>query len=712
MGATVTPAGARFVVFSRHATAMSILLFSEADQDPASEIELDSRVHRTGDLWHVEIEGLRAGQLYTFRADGPFDPEKGHRFHPGKLLLDPYARALSGSFAWDLHHGHVLEETDTGCEITLGDYTIRTVPKCILMDSRFDWQEDRHPRIPLKDSIIYEMHVRGFTRHESAGVTHPGTYQGVVEKIPYLKDLGVTAVELLPIHEFDQEEVQRINPLTGLRLKNYWGYSTVGFFAPKGTYAAGGAMGEQVDEFKSMVRALHEAGIELILDVVFNHTAEGGAIGSTLSFRGLDNSIYYLLEANGRTFKNYSGCGNTVNCNHPLVSDFILDCLRYWVVEMHVDGFRFDLASVLARGQDGELLENPPLVHRIAEDALLRDTKIIAEAWDAAGAYQVGSFHNGRWAEWNGRYRDDVRRFWRGDSGMVSPLATRIAGSSDLYLPSNRKPCHSINYITSHDGFTLRDLVSYRHKHNDANGEQNRDGDSNEVSWNNGEEGESGGVRINQRRRRLVKSLLTTLMVSQGVPMLLSGDEMYRSQGGNNNTYCQDNEVSWLDWNCLEAEADLYRFVRGLITFRKQHPVLRRSDFFAGKEAEPRKEKDIIWFGPDGKVLDWSEDNRSLSCLINGDRRLSGVEREDADLFLAFNREQSPVDWSLPPAPSGSSWLRVVDTGRFPPHDFLEAGKEAPVGAAGTFRIAAGAAIVLMAPRQGPENGIRFLREA
>ena len=694
LGATITPTGVRFVVFSRHATAVTLLLYDGSDPDPAWEVDLDARVHRTGDLWHAEIEGLGPGQLYALRVHGPLRPERGHRFNAGKLLLDPCARAFTGVAAWDLKPSRIDLETGAG-KPEDGEF-----PRCIVIPENFDWKGDRPPRVPLEDSVIYEMHVRGFTRHETSGVLHPGTFRGVVEKIPYLKDLGVTAVELLPVHEFNENEIHRFNPLTEERLKNYWGYSTVGFFAPKGTYAASGTRGEQVGEFKSMVHDLHEAGIEVILDVVFNHTAEGGIIGSTFCFRGLENRVYYMLEEDRRTYMNFTGCGNTVNCNHPVVMDFILDCLRYWVMDMHVDGFRFDLASVLARGPGGDLLENPPLVERIAEDPLLKDTKIIAEAWDAAGAYQVGSFHGSRWAEWNGRYRDDVRRFWRGDAHAASPLATRIAGSSDLYQTGGRRPYHSINFLTSHDGFTLRDLVSYASKHNEANGEWNRDGDNHEISWNNGVEGETSKTRINRLRRRQVKSLLATLLVSQGVPMLLSGDEFYRTQGGNNNTYCQDNATSWLDWRFLEKEADLHRFVRGLIAFRKRHPGLRRPDFFRRDSVRAGGKKDIVWLGPGGKAPDWSAKSRSLACLLDGDRTQTLAQEEDADLLLIFHNDRAPVDWKLPAAPGGARWLRVVDTGREAPHDFLDPGDEAPVGRDRKLRVAPGAVVVLMAPRR------------
>jgi glycogen operon protein len=447
LGTTLTEDGVQFSVFSRHATTLILQFFNSASgHDLSGEIVLDPEHNKTGDIWHVFVEGISAGQLYSYRADGPYRPREGLRFNKNKLLLDPYTRAVSGNFNWDLSDARSYDSTSPE-----GDLSFSTLdsaggaPKGIVVDNSFEWGDDRPLKIPMKDTIIYETHIRGLTCHPSSGVSHPGTFQGVIEKIPYLQQLGITAVELLPIHEFDEREIMHTDPTTGRKLTNYWGYSTIGFFAPKGRYSSSGSMGEQVQEFKKMVIALHKAGIEVILDVVFNHTAEGDETGPTLCFRGLDNTIYYLLSEGGRRYKNFSGCGNTLNCNHPVVRDLILDCLLYWVMEMHVDGFRFDLASILGRDQEGTVLKNSPLIERIAENPVLRDTKIIAEAWDAGGAYQVGGFP-GRWAEWNGHYRDDIRRFWRGDTGMVPRLATRLAGSSDLYQKNGRAPFHSVNF--------------------------------------------------------------------------------------------------------------------------------------------------------------------------------------------------------------------------------------------------------------------------
>jgi len=476
LGANLHQSGVRFSLFSRHATRVTLLLYDKPNaRTPTHEICLDAEANRTGDIWHADVQGLQAGQLYLYRVEGPVDPKNGHRFDGKALLLDPYARAITRVVPPGGYRGR-------------RDF-LRPVPKCVVVDDTFDWQGDRPLNIPLRESIIYETHVRGLTCHPTAGVQYPGTFRGVIEMIPYFKKIGISAVEFLPVQEFHDWDTVRSNPVTREPLSNYWGYDTVAFFAPNSRYSSSGDCGQQVVEFKEMVRELHKAGIGIILDVVFNHTAEGNENGPMISFRGIDNVIYYMLEEDKRLYRNYSGCGNTLNCNHPVVRNFIIDCLHYWVLNMHVDGFRFDLASILGRDQQGNLIANPPLVERIAEDPILRETKIIAEAWDAAGAYQVGSFPGGRWAEWNGRFRDDVRRYWRNDPGMISSLATRLAGSSDLYLRDGRAPFHSVNFVTCHDGFTLNDLVSYSHKHNEANGENDQDGENHNLSDNYGVEG-------------------------------------------------------------------------------------------------------------------------------------------------------------------------------------------------------------------------------
>jgi len=681
LGATLRDRGVQFAIFSRHATAITLQLFAaSADRSPAAEIPLHPRVNKTGDIWHIFVEGLAAGQLYGYRADGPYRPREGMRFNKNKLLLDPHARAVTGNFNWNLSdaRGYDINSPDGDLSFSTTD-SAGGAPKCIVMGNDFNWEGDRPLNIPLKDTIIYEMHVRGLTCHPSAKVNHPGTFLGVIEKIPYLKELGITAVELLPIQEFDEREIMKTNPLTGEKLSNYWGYSTMSFFAPKGRYSSSGSMGEQVREFKGMVKELHRAGIEVILDVVFNHTAEGNETGPTLCFRGLDNTIYYLLDDGGRHYKNYSGCGNTLNCNHPLLREFIIDCLHYWVIEMHVDGFRFDLASILGRDQEGNILENPPLIQRIAENPVLRNTKIIAEAWDAGGAYQVGRFP-GRWAEWNGHFRDDIRRFWRGDEGMIPHLATRLTGSSDLFQTSGRAPFHSVNFVTCHDGFTLNDVVSYAGKHNLANGENNLDGSDDNLSCNYGIEGETADIAVNAMRIRQIKNFLATLMLSQGVPMLLGGDEFRRTQEGNNNAYCQDNGISWLNWDLLEPHEEIFRFARELIGMRKQHGVLRRAHFFSGADHDRDGIPDISWFTCSGMKPDWDKAGSSLACLISGRKEETGAPHDDSDFYLIFNAAATPLAFSLPRPPSGKSWWCMIDTAQPAPKDILRAGKEIKVG--------------------------------
>jgi len=659
-------------VFSRNASRLWLMLFDEPRSGrPASEIEMDPLRDRVGDIWTVTVPGVRAGQLYAYRADGPYAPGRGLYFDPDLLLLDPYARAVTDGSAWAPPQG--LPGAVPPGELSRDEREAMwsALPKCVVVESEFDWGDDRPLGRPLTETVIYEAHVRGFTADPRSAVRHAGTYAGLVDKIPYLQQLGVTAVELLPIQEFDEQENPHVNPLTAERLTNYWGYSPMAFFAPEGRYSHLGSLGQQVDAFKQMVKALHGAGIEVILDVVFNHTAEGDQRGPTLSMRGLDNRIYYMLSDGGARYRNLTGCGNTVNCNHPVVRSLIRDCLRYWVVEMHVDGFRFDLASVLGRDVNGELLENPPLIELITEDPVLRGSKLIAEAWDAAGAYQVGSFPGVRWSEWNGRFRDDVRRFWLGDPGMLGAFATRLSGSADLYQPAGRTPQHSINFVTCHDGFTLRDLVSYSRRHNEANAEENRDGCPTEHSANHGVEGETDDPRIRRLRDRQVRNLLVTLMMSQGVPMLLAGDEMGRTQGGNNNAYCHDDETSWIDWSLAEKNADLVRFTRELIALRNRTPAVCRERFLRGG---PPGEADVQWFGPDGGVPHWTDaDARSVGCA------LGPADADDPPVVLLFNAADRPVTFPLPPAPARWRWVRVVDTSRLSPDDIRASGDEAPL---------------------------------
>ena len=649
---------AEFVLFSRHATAVTLLLYDRPDAEPSREIALHPQRNRRGDLWFIRLPGIGPGQLYAYRIDGPHEPQEGHRFDSTIVLLDPCAKALTSNL--------LPENRQTAA--TRGTNFER--PKCVVVSDEFDWQETHSPGHALADSIIYEVHLRGLTAHPSSKASLPGTFGGVLEKVDYLRDLGITAIELLPIQEFDHLEFPRRDPISGRLLTNYWGYNTVAFFAPNGRYCQGKTPGDPVREFKTMVRELHRNGLEVILDVVFNHTAEGNRRGPTISFKGIDNSVYYFLDEDKRRYRDFSGCGNSINSNHPVVRDMIRTCLRYWVMHMNVDGFRFDLASVLSRDREGHLISNPPLLESIAEDPVLRDSKIIAEAWDAAGAYQVGSFPGGRWAEWNGRFRDDVRQFWRGDAGKVGDFATRLTGSSDLYQSSGRKPYHSINFVTCHDGFTLNDLVSYNEKHNLANGEENRDGDNQNHSYNYGAEGPSAKPRIERVRIRQIKNFLATLLLSQGVPMILAGDELRRTQRGNNNAYCQDNEISWLDWSLLESQHEVFRFARELIHFRRRHPLLRRAEFFTGQRVPGRSIADINWYERSGQPKDWHKDDHTLMCLLCGTSAVPDREPADDDMLLLFNASPQTYQFALaggdgPERP----WRLFLDTGNYHPRD-------------------------------------------
>ena len=650
--------GVNFAIFSRHATRVRIELFDRPeDAVPARSIDLDSGCHRTGDVWHVWVEGIGSGQFYAYRVDGPYEPHEGQRFNFNRLLLDPFASAISQLPRWDFAAARGYDPLAPEQDLVPSNLdNSMSMPKCIFVNEAFEWGGDQPLKHPWSDTVIYEVHVRGFTNDPGSAVEHPGTYRGLIEKIPYLKTLGVTAVELMPVQEFNERSVTRTNPETGQVLRNYWGYDPVAFFAPKASYSSSGGLGQQKLEFQEMVRALHKAGIEVILDVVFNHTAEGNELGPTLCFRGMDNAIFYTLAGDRRHYKDYTGTGNTINANHPAVRDHILSALRYWMVEMHVDGFRFDLASVLGRDGTGKLIANAPLLERIAEDPILRDVKIIAEAWDAAGAYEVGSFSERRWAEWNGRYRDDIRRFWRGDDGMLGSFASRICGSADIYARSGKGPEGSINFVTCHDGFTLNDLVSYRCKHNEANAENNHDGTNENSSENCGAEGETTSAGVDTLRKKQIKNFLLTLFISRGVPMLLGGDEFRRTQGGNNNAYCQDNETSWYNWRFLESHQEIFRFTRGMIAFRRLHPVLSKKQFYTGAEIE--------WFGPRGGSPNWFDPKeKQFSCLIH--------ENKQSALCLMFNAGPDSVHFRLPPILPASRWHLVADTSGEAPHDLF-----------------------------------------
>ena len=679
-GARVVHGGVHFSIFSRHADKVWVMLFDHPDDEhPVQEIELEPERHRLGDLWHILIPNARAGQFYVYRMDSHHPlPEKRY-FRPSHWLLDPYALAISGSPTWGDRWDIPAGETPTSGA---------RFPKGVIVDDHFDWSGDVAPDIPLADSIFYEVHVRGFTANTNSGVRVPGTYQGFIDKIPYLLELGVTTVEFLPIHEFNEMEYHLAND-SRRELRNYWGYSTQAFFAPNARYAAAGVHGQQVREFKMLVKELHKAGIEVILDVVFNHTIEGERGGPIYSFRGIDNFIYYLMDDDRKHFLNYSGCGNTLNCNHPVVRQFILDCLRYWVTEMHVDGFRFDLATVLTRGEDGQILPHPPLIESITEDPILRHAKLIAEAWDASGAYQVGSFPSSDWSEWNGRYRDDIRQFWKGDAGMLGGLAHRIAGSADLYDHDGQTPSKSINFVTCHDGFTLYDLVSYRRKRNEANQEHNRDGERHNHSFNCGIEGPTDDPEILTNRVRRMKNIILTLMVSQGVPMLLAGDEFANTQHGNNNAYCQDNELTWIDWSLLEKYDDLVQFTKKAIALRKRHPALRRRKFFTGRKTEDGN-TDIAWSGPDGQDPDW-EHGSAVGGLINGARKFTGCHYGGDDLFLIFNAGTDPVHFQVQPS-GGKPWRMILSTEEKKPN-WTDTQHVIHVGAQSVTVLAAGRAL-------------------
>ena len=739
LGVTPTPDGANFALLCRHGTAVSLAIFPDTGGPaPLAEVRLDPRKNRTGDHWHVRVHGLPDVFSYGWRVDGP----KGamHRFDPTRVLLDPAAAMISNGAGWA-----------GTCEAD----PLRTGRRSLFVrGTRYDWDDDFPPLTPLEDTIVYELHVRGFTCHPSGGVRHPGTYLGLVEKIPYLKWLGVTAVELMPVFEWDECDCPFTNPDTGEKLTNFWGYNPIAFAAPKAALAATAASHGQTREFRDMVKAFHAAGIEVILDVVFNHTGEGDDRGRTFNFRGLDNELYYLLDEHGR-YLNYSGVGNTLNCNHPIVRDLLMTCLRYWVGDMHVDGFRFDLASILGRDRRGNVMVEPPVIESITEDGVLADTKLIAEPWDAAGLYQVGRFPFGRrWSEWNGQYRDDVRRFWRGDPGLAPLLASRICGSSDIYQWSNRLPRHSVNFVTCHDGFTLNDLVSYDHKHNEANGEGNRDGLNENFSWNCGVEGPTDDPRVVALRRRQAKNLMATLMLSQGVPMLLAGDEFLRTQRGNNNAWCQDNDLSWVDWRLADENADFLRFTRELIWLRKRHPALRRRRFFHG-ELRPGSVRagnvsdgsfrfpsagpvrpgdaglppadrvlsadatgrptdapgplpgpvtapylaDIHWHGVEPYQPDFGYYARTLAFSLDG--RFTGREPDhdyelDCDFYVALNAWHDAVKFRVPSSPTRRRWRRVVDTARPSPDDFVPEAEAPPVPDGTLYPLAPHALLVLV----------------
>jgi isoamylase len=658
-GATTVPNGVNFSICSSAATACSLALFHKGEQEPFAEIPFPEEF-RLGDVYSMIVFDLDYENLeYAFRIDGPWDPIVGHRFDKTKFLCDPYARVIAGRDVW----------------LSKPNWDGKYQHRARLAFDDFDWENDKALEIPLEDLVIYEMHVRGFTAHPSSAVSYAGTYAAIRQKIPYLKELGINCIELLPIFEFDEWENNRIHPDTGELLINYWGYSTLGFFAPKAGYAATGKFGMQVDELKTLVKELHAAGIEVILDVVYNHTAEGDQRGPTISFRGIDNRKYYMLTPEGYYY-NFSGTGNTFNCNHPVVRNLVLDSLRYWASEYHIDGFRFDLAAILGRDQNGAPLANPPLLEALANDPVLAKCKLIAEAWDAGGLYQVGSFPAyGRWAEWNGKYRDSVRKFIKSEPGLVPELANRIQGSPDLYF--QRGPTATINFITCHDGFTLRDLVSYDYKHNYSNGENNNDGGNDNDSWNCGYEGETSNEEVNRLRLRLSKNALVLLMISRGVPMMLMGDEIGRTQRGNNNAYCHDNDISWMDWTLVEKNNDLFRFSKQIIKFRHDHPVLRGRSYFYGRDYVESGLPDISFHGTQAWICDYSPGSRCFSFLLSGKHAKDGTAN-DQDIYVGLNMYWDGLPFQLPEPSMGSQWRVAVNTGMQSPYDIYDSA-EAPL---------------------------------
>ncbi len=662
LGATPDRDGVNFSIFSQHATSVELLLFDRDDApEPIQIIQFNPRINKTFHYWHIYVRGLKPGAHYAYRVDGPDDLHwTGHRFNKNKVLIDPYARGNTNTL-WK--RSDALGSKDN----------LATSMRSVVIDiSDYNWEGDRPINRPMSETIIYEVHIGGFTKSASSGCKNPGTFSAIIEKIPYLKELGITAVELLPIFDFDEKN--NLREVNGKPLKDYWGYNPHSYFAPEASYCVFPDVGNHIREFRDMVKALHKEGIEVILDVVFNHTDEGNHEGPLINFKGFFNSIFYhLVPWDKQYYMDYSGCGNTVNCNHPIVQKLIVDSLEFWVKEMHVDGFRFDEGSILSRGQDGTPMVNPPVVWQIETSEILADTKIIAEAWDAGGLYQIGDFPGYRWAEWNGRFRDDIRRFVKGDPGMVGAVAWRLGGSADLYQATGHLPINSVNFITCHDGFTLNDLVSYNDKHNEANGEDNRDGINDNLSWNCSVEGETDNPEIDRLRRRQIKNFAAILMLSQGVPMFVAGDEVRRTQNGNNNAYCQDNEISWFNWNLVEKNADIFRFFKLMINFRNCycHSALRRRYFFNG-EVNERGLTDIHWHGCKLFSPGWHDPDAKVLAFT-----LGGFEGE-ADIHVMLNMYWEDLDFEIPSI-EGRKWYKVVDTALASPMDIVEPGEETVV---------------------------------
>ncbi len=661
-GATLKTDGVNFAIFSKYAVAVYLLLFEKPDSEPTDVIEIKNK---DKNIWHVFVHGLKAGQLYGFKVDGKYDADDGYRFNKNKCLLDPYAKAITGKFEnkENLLYGYKVDSPQKDQTLDDRDNT-RIVPKSIVIKNSFDWQKDQPPAIPQNELIIYEVHLKGFTAHHSANVSQPGTYLGFIEKIPHLKNLGVNAVELLPIQEFYTHHF-----LTRKGLKNYWGYDTIGFFAAESSYGSQSYPGCQVNEFKTLVRELHKSGIEVILDVVYNHTGEGKESGPTLCFRGIDNQTYYALRGTSdkpyRYYRNNAGTGNILNVENPQVLRLVIDSLKYWVEENHVDGFRFDLATILGL-ERAVFKKDSTFFETIANDPVLNKVKLIAEPWDVT-TYQTGNFPK-NWAEWNDKYRDSVRRFWRGEAGQICELAWRLTGSQDLF-ENGRTPNHSINFITCHDGFTLNDLYTYGEKHNKANGEKNNDGSNHNFSWNCGVEGVTDDSVILKLRKQMAKNVICCLLFSLGTPMILAGDEFLRTQQGNNNGYCQDNKTSWIDWGLLEKNQDVFEFFKKAIAFRKKYSVFKRTTFFSGKDKNANDVPDIKWFDTDLKYANWKNPNQKTLCyLLDGGEVPS--DESNYCFFFILNADNNPYNVKIPTV-ENKNWYRVVDTSLKQGKDFL-----------------------------------------
>jgi isoamylase len=686
-GATLTPDGVNFALFSEYATEVFLLLFDRPEDPPTDSIRMEQK---TRHVWHILVHGTGPGQLYGYKVRGPYLPSQGLRFNEHKLLVCPYAQALTGKIR---NRDRILDAFDAtaGKQDLVLDRRDNTliVPKGIVVDNDFDWQEDQSPEIPFEKLVIYEAHLKGFTAHPSSGVAHPGTYLGFIEKIPYLNSLGINAVEFLPLHEFYVEDFLINNGLT-----NYWGYNTAAFFAPESSYAA--VPGNQVQEFKTLVRELHKAGIEVILDVVYNHTGEGNEQGPTFSFKGIDNRNYYSLtgppDEPYRYYMNHSGCGNSLRIASPHVLRLVMDSLRYWVEEMHVDGFRFDLASVLGRGEDGTFQRNAAFFMAVAQDPVLNRVKLIAEPWDT-NTYQVGNFPVD-WAEWNDRFRDTLRRFMRGDRGQIADLGWRLTGSADLFSLGGRSAYNSINFITCHDGFTLNDLVSYKRRHNRANKEKNNDGAWDNNSSNYGVEGETDDPHVLLMRRRLVKNFLCALFFSTGTPLLLAGDEVLRTQCGNNNAYCQDNETSWFNWEDVERNSDIFDFCRKAIALTRRYRVLHRKKFFDGC-VTPDGVCDIVWYDQNLRHPVWSNARKHTLCCQLAEEEGGGCP-SSCSLYFIFNAANRQVKVKLPRLAEGHAWRRIVDTSLLAGDDFREQENEAPLEGEGTTYVAAAQSVVVL----------------